>query len=201
MFLRSVDALKTFRAVSGRPTLVRFLKIAKKNTNPGAKRIWPTGPASKYQKIPIRTEYQPRSSEPPIPVSVFIVPNNSTAYTRWPTLRNFRPTLQPRAWRTVKHGGEKLSTVGEQTMCLPYLYHDLGIMIYEGPDKNQTEIMANILSRVVGHEGRLQPRDWTLPALIKVPFEKWNVYRMPVDQKTHIDRNKSVREDPRLKRS
>lgn len=200
MFLRSVDALKTSRAVSGRPTLVRFLKIAKK-TNPGAKRLWPTGPAMKYQKIPIRNEYQPRSSELPIPVSVFIVPNNSTAYTRWPTLLHFRPTLQPRAWRTVKHGGKKVSTVGEQIMCLPYLYHDLGIMIYEGPDKNQTEIMANILSRVVGHEGRMQPRDWTLPALIKVPFEKWNVYRMPVDRETHIDRDKSVREDPRLKRS
>lgn len=130
-----------------------------------------------------------------------MVPNNSEAYTRWPTLQYFRPTLQPRAWRTVKHGGKGVSTVREWIMCLPYLYHDLGIMIYEGPDKNQTEIMANILSRVVGHEGRLQPRDWTLPALIKVPYKKWNVYRMPVDRKTHIDDDKSVREDPRLKRS
>lgn len=82
-------------------------------------------------------------------------------------------------------------------MCLPYLYHDLGVMIYEGPDENQTEIMANIINRVVGHEGRLQYRDWTLPAFVKVPFEKWNVYRMPVDQQAHLERkNHSVREDP-----
>lgn len=196
MFLRSVDALKTFRAVSGRPSLTRFLKTAKK-TNPGAERVWPTGPAQKWQKIPIRSEYQPCPSEFPIPVSVFVVPNNSTAYIRWPTLKFFQPTLQPRAWKTVKHGGEKPITLGEQIMCLPYLYHDLGVMIYEGPDENQTEIMANIINRVVGHEGRLQYRDWTLPAFVKVPFEKWNVYRMPVDQQAHLERkNHSVREDP-----
>ncbi|KAM0205407.1 hypothetical protein ACHAQI_009129 [Fusarium lateritium] len=167
MFPRSVDALKTARAVSGRPSLLRFLQTAKKKTNPGAERVWPTGPAMKDEKIPIRTKYQPSPSEFPIPVSVFMVPNNSTAYIRWPKLKYFRPTLQPRAWKTIRPGGDKPITHGEQIMCLPYVYHDLGIMIYEGPDKDQTETIANTIKRVVGHEGRLQYRDWTLPAFVK----------------------------------
>ncbi|KAF5663198.1 hypothetical protein FHETE_7578 [Fusarium heterosporum] len=91
--------------------------------------------------------------------------------------------MQPRPSGTIRPGEKKPLPLGKQTMCLPYLYHDLGVMIFEGADKNQIAIMADVINKIVGHEPRLQHLDWTLPTPDRKKFKKWSVYRMPVDEK------------------
>ncbi|KAF4991429.1 hypothetical protein FGRMN_7832 [Fusarium graminum] len=91
--------------------------------------------------------------------------------------------MQPRPSGTIRPGEKKPLPLGKQTMCLPYLYHDLGVMIFEGADRNQIAIMADVITKVVGHEPRLQHLDWTLPTPDRKKFKKWSVYRMPIDEK------------------
>ncbi|KAG7434168.1 hypothetical protein Forpi1262_v005207 [Fusarium oxysporum f. sp. raphani] len=101
------------------------------------------------------------------------IPNASTAYERWPTLKNFKPALQPRTCGTIRPGagpggGATVDTYMELS-CLPYLYNDLGVMIFEGPHC-------------------VQDRDWTTgKAYYEVNYSKWNVYRIKLDPGKHVE--------------
>lgn len=71
---------------------------------------------------------------------------------------------------------------------LPYLYNDLGVLIFEGPQWEQVRIMSNILQSVECEECRLPKRDWTTgSALFEVKYDKWNVYRIKLNPRKHIE--------------
>ncbi|KAI7760656.1 hypothetical protein LZL87_007868 [Fusarium oxysporum] len=101
------------------------------------------------------------------------IPNASAAYEGWPTLKNFKPALQSRTSGTIRHGagpggGATVDTYMEIS-CLPCLYNDLGVMIFEGPHW-------------------VQDRYWTTgKAYYKVNYYKWNVYRIKLDPNKHIE--------------
>ncbi|GKU03194.1 hypothetical protein FLAG1_05659 [Fusarium langsethiae] len=194
MLPKRLGALHILKPLSKGPSLVRFKNYKADITQDR----WPAGltpearPYSGTWKHPDRNYY--------VPFTIYNVPNNSEAYVRWPTLKNFRPTLNPRAWRTVKPGGSnaaKLDTVSpgptrdaraeKQLALMPYMYHDLGVLIYEGPTEKQLKTIGHMLKRLVKHEGRLQARAWNA-TLKKVHFDKWNVYRLSVDERNHIDK-------------
>ncbi|KAF5965634.1 hypothetical protein FBULB1_12099 [Fusarium bulbicola] len=69
------------------------------------------------------------------------IPNTSTAFSQWPTLNNFKPALQPRANGTIPPGASSgvQATVDTdlEMAILPYLYNDLGVLIFEGPQWEQ----------------------------------------------------------------
>ncbi|KAF4344350.1 hypothetical protein FBEOM_1744 [Fusarium beomiforme] len=134
---------------------------------------------------------RPLAIDPSTVYTLIQVPNNSTAYVRWPTLANFKSTFQPRACKTIPYGGDREDkpSLAEVLMCLPYMYHDLGVMVFDGPDKNQIQIMGYILQQMARHEGRLQHRDWESPGELKLRYNKWNVYRIRIDPKKHLDSN------------
>ncbi|KAF5631803.1 hypothetical protein F52700_6725 [Fusarium sp. NRRL 52700] len=114
------------------------------------------------------------------------IPNTSTAFSHWPTLNNFKPALQPRASGTVPPGasnGVQATVDTDMEMAiLPYLYNDLGVLIFEGAKWEQVKIMSNILQSVECEECRLPKRDWTTDnTLFEVNYDKWNVYRVKLN--------------------
>ncbi|KAF5661062.1 hypothetical protein FCIRC_11988 [Fusarium circinatum] len=131
------------------------------------------------------------------------IPNTSTAFSQWPTLNNFKPALQPRANGTIPPGasnGVQATVDTDMEMAiLPYLYNDLGVLIFEGPQWEQVRIMSNILQSVECEECRLPKRDWTTDnTLSEVNYDKWNVYRLKLDPYKHI---KTTFQGRRKKRS
>ncbi|RGP78472.1 hypothetical protein FLONG3_3384 [Fusarium longipes] len=97
------------------------------------------------------------------------------------------PALNPRAYKTVKPGGEYKIQAEDQLALMPYMYHDLGVLVFEGPTKEQSQIIGDILQKIVKDEGRLQSREWNRPYSTKACYDKWNVYRLSVDERLHID--------------
>ncbi|KAM0422275.1 hypothetical protein ACHAPD_000720 [Fusarium lateritium] len=70
---------------------------------------------------------------------------------------------------------------------MPYMYNDLGVLVYDGPTEKQLQTIGYMLKRIVKHEGRLQIRAWHATEK-KVRFDKWNVYRLSVNERDHLDR-------------
>jgi hypothetical protein len=175
MSKRKLGGLGIPKSLSKGPNLVR--------SKP--ERPWPTG--NSPEASPIREIWQHPGRDFSVPITIYNVPNNSTAYERWPTLKRFMPGLNPRAFRTVKPGGDYDVSVDAQLALMPYMYHDLGVMVYDGPDEEQLQTIGDILQKVTKHEGKLQNREWGLSRYANVRYDKWNVYRLPVDERLHID--------------
>ncbi|KAF4451142.1 hypothetical protein F53441_5841 [Fusarium austroafricanum] len=135
------------------------------------------------------------SEDPPVPFTIIKVPNNSPAYVYWNTLTKFKSTFQPRA-STIQHGEKGNPGPGEMIALLPYLYNDLGVMIFDGPDEAQIRDIGDVLKQMVGHDPRLQLQDWSKRRSEPLRFSDWNVYRLQLDEKTHITSRRGVRKDP-----
>jgi hypothetical protein len=194
MLLRGHNALRSSRALFRPPSLVRCffnksdtsnirIPQPKKAKERRATRPWPSGRTG-----PGRSAARPiHRRDPGTTYTTVKIPNNSTAYIRWPTLKNFRSALQPRAYKTISIGGDETVDHYKELACFPYLYNDLGVMIFEGPDKNQVQIMGNIIRSVEREEGRLQDIDWATGNTYTVRYNKWNVYRIKLDPKKHVE--------------
>lgn len=137
--------------------------------------------------MPIHGTWRHKDKNYTIPITIHNVPNDSDAYTMWPRLKAFMPALHPRARNTVNPGGGRGASVATQLSLMPYMYNDLGVMVYEGPNAAQVQRIGDILKYIVRHESRVQHREWNVPVHKKVLYDKWNVYRLQVDAKTHID--------------
>ncbi|KAH7226735.1 hypothetical protein BKA60DRAFT_187261 [Fusarium oxysporum] len=198
MLVRGHNALRSSRALFGLPSLVRYRGKIKEEPEPEQKekqkpkerqttRPWPSGLQELGAKLA-----RPIPADPSSTFTMVNIPNASTAYERWPTLKNFKPALQPRTCGTIRPGagpggGATVDTYMELS-CLPYLYNDLGVMIFEGPHCVQVKIMSNILRSVECEECRLQDRDWTTgKAYYEVNYSKWNVYRIKLDPAKHVE--------------
>lgn len=70
---------------------------------------------------------------------------------------------------------------------MPYMYSDLGVMVFEGLDENQVKVVGDLLNRIVKHEGRLQYCTWADDRDGKISYDKWSIFRLPVNPVTHID--------------
>ncbi|KAG8676187.1 hypothetical protein FPOAC2_02278 [Fusarium poae] len=175
------------------PSLVRF-KNYKEDL---AEDRWPTGLTPEAR--PFRSTWTHPNKNYSVPFTVYNVPNNSEAFIRWPTLKKFMPALNPRAWRTIKaggsvgskvetaqHGSARDARVEKQLALMPYMYNDLGVLVYEGPTEKQLQTIGHILKKLVKHEGRLNIRAWNSTEK-KVRFDKWNVYRLSVNESDHLD--------------
>ncbi|KAM0230165.1 hypothetical protein ACHAPO_009532 [Fusarium lateritium] len=194
MLPNRIGSLHILKPLSKGPSLVRF----KNYKGDLAEDRWPTGLTPEAR--PFRSTWRHPDKNYSVPFTVYNVPNNSEAFVRWPTLRDFKPALNPRAWRTVKPGGSvgsKIETVKpgstrdarleKQLALMPYMYNDLGVLVYDGPTEKQLQTIGYILKRIVKHEGRLQIRAWHATEK-KVRFDKWNVYRLSVNERDHLDR-------------
>ncbi|RKK88900.1 hypothetical protein BFJ68_g5158 [Fusarium oxysporum] len=198
MLVRGHNALRSSRALFRLPSLVRYRCEIKEGPEPEQKqkqkpkerrttRPWPSG----LQELGAESA-RPIPADPSSTFTMVNIPNASTAYERWPTLKNFRPALQPRTCGTIRPGagpgGGATVDAYMELSCLPYLYNDLGVMIFEGPHCVQVKIMSNILRSVECEECRLQDRDWTTAkAYYEVNYSKWNVYRIKLDPSKHVE--------------
>ncbi|RFN49972.1 hypothetical protein FIE12Z_5770 [Fusarium flagelliforme] len=176
---RSIGVLRGVKPVPRSPTLVRS-----KSNIPKKERRWPTGNAARK---PITDFWKHEDKKYLVPITVYNIPNNSPVYTKWPKLKEFRPALNPRAYGTVKSGGSRDARPEEVIQLMPYMYSDLGVMVFEGLDESQVKIVGDLLNRIVKHEGRLQYCTWADDRDKKVFYDKWSIYRLPVNPVTHID--------------
>ena len=174
---RSIGVLKNLKPGPRSPTL-----RSKKTRIPKKERRWPTGKAA---STPIKDFWKHEDKKYVVPITVYNVPNNSTVFTKWPKLKEFRPALNPRAHRTVKLDGKERPE--DIIPLMPYMYSDLGVMVFEGLDENQVKVVGNLLTRIVKHEGRLQYCTWADDRDKMITYDKWNIYRLPVNPIAHID--------------
>ncbi|KAJ4130127.1 hypothetical protein NW768_007109 [Fusarium equiseti] len=175
---RSIGALKGLKPVPRYPTVVRS-----KGNVPNKERRWPTGNESRK---PITDFWKHEDKKHLVPITIYNVPNNSPVYTKWPKLREFRPALNPRAHGTINFGGRHDERQEDVIPLMPYMYSDLGVLVFDGLDENQVKIVGDLLNRIVKHEGRLQYRTWADNG-DKISYDKWSIYRLPVNPLTHID--------------
>lgn len=193
MLPKGSGALKALKPLSKGSSLSRFKDY--KAENPEGR--WPTGLTPEAR--PFRSSWWHADKNYSVPYTIYNVPNNSEAYFKWPTLKKFMPSLNPRPWRSIKAGGsvgDRLETVvpgptrdarlERQHALMGYMYNDLGVLVYDGPTEAQLQKIGDVLEEIVRHEGRLQIRAWH-SSTKKVRFDKWNVYRLSVDESRHID--------------
>ncbi|KAG5743051.1 hypothetical protein H9Q72_001939 [Fusarium xylarioides] len=150
-------------------------------------RPWPSG-----LTVPGARAVRRLPADPSAKYTIIKIPNASTAFSSWPTLNKFKSALQPRTSGTIPPGasaGVQATVDTDMEMAiLPYLYNDLGVLIFEGPQWEQVRIMANILQSVECEECRLPKRDWTTGnASFEVNYDKWNVYRIKLNQWKHTE--------------
>ncbi|KAF5555442.1 hypothetical protein FPHYL_8231 [Fusarium phyllophilum] len=169
--------------IEDEPASKRMQKPKGKRTT----RPWPCG-----LTVPGAKAARSIAADPSANYTIMKIPNASTAFSSWPTLNKFKPALQPRPSGTIPPGASAgvQATVDTDTdmemAILPYLYNDLGVLIFEGPQWEQVRIMANILQSVECEECRLPKRDWTTGnASFEVNYDKWNVYRIKLNQWKH----------------
>lgn len=142
--------------------------------------------------VPGARSARPIPADPSAKYTIIKIPNTSAAFSSWPTLNKFKPALQPRASGTIppgaKSGVQATADTDMEMAILPYLYNDLGVLIFEGPQWEQVRIMANILQSVECEECRLPKRDWTTGnASFEVKYDKWNVYRIKLNARKHTE--------------
>ncbi|KAF5663773.1 hypothetical protein FDENT_13080 [Fusarium denticulatum] len=186
MPVRASNALRGPRALFRPPSYARYGNMIKEEPEqmqtqkPKGKRTtrpWPSG-----LLVPGARSARPIPADPSAKYTIIKIPNTSIAFSSWPTLNKFKPALQPRTRGTIPPGaisGIQASVDPDMEMAiLPYLYNDLGVLIFEGPQWEQVRIMANILQSVECEECRLPKRDWTTGnASFEVKYDKWNVKR------------------------
>ncbi|KAF5580017.1 hypothetical protein FPCIR_10847 [Fusarium pseudocircinatum] len=196
MPVRASNALRGSRALLRPPSYARYGNMIKEEPEqiqmqkPKGKqttRPWPSGLLA-----PEARSACPIPADPSAKYTIIKIPNASTAFSSWPTLNKFKPTLHPRTRGTIPPGassGIQASVDPDMEMAiLPYLYNDLGVLIFEGPQWEQVRIMANILQSVECEECRLPKRDWTTGnASFEVKYDKWNVYRIKLDARKHTE--------------
>ncbi|PNP85267.1 hypothetical protein FNYG_01496 [Fusarium nygamai] len=196
MLVRASNALRGPRALFRPPSYARYGNVIKEEPEqmqmqkPKGKRTtrpWPSG-----LQVPGPRAAHPIPADPSAKYTVIKIPNTSTAFSSWPTLNKFKPALQPRASRTIppgaKSGVQATVDTDMEMAILPYLYNDLGVLFFEGPQWEQVRIMANILQSVECEECRLPKRDWTTGnASFEVKYDKWNVYRIKLNARKHTE--------------
>ncbi|KAJ4263039.1 hypothetical protein NW762_006652 [Fusarium torreyae] len=114
----------------------------------------------------------------------------SPAFLKSPTLVRFLPTFQPRRFRSIRLGGN-MTNIEAYRLAMRNMYHDLGAMVFKGTDDSQTVEIGNLLAEVVKPQPRLQIHNMLQhapTATAWVEFDKWNVYRIPVEEK-HLDKS------------
>ncbi|KAI1049032.1 hypothetical protein LB506_004829 [Fusarium annulatum] len=194
MSVRASNALRGSRALFRPPSHAPYRTMIKEEPEQMQKpkgtrttRPWPSG-----VMLPAAKAARPIPADPSAKYTIIKIPNTSTAFSEWPTLNKFKPALQPRTSGTIPPGasaGVQASVDPDMEMAiLPYLYNDLGVLIFEGPQWEQVRIMSNILQSVECEECRLPKRDWaTGSALFEVKYDKWNVYRIKLNPRKHIE--------------
>ncbi|KAF5713977.1 hypothetical protein FMUND_7642 [Fusarium mundagurra] len=180
------NALRGSRALFRPPSCARSRDMIKEEPEPEqmqkpkgkrTTRPWPSG-----LQVPGARVAHPIPADPSAKYTIMKIPNTSTAFSSWPTLNKFKPALQPRTSGTIppgaKSGVQATVDTDMEMAILPYLYNDLGVLIFEGPQWEQVRIMANILQSVECEECRLPKRDWTTGnASSEVNYDKWNKKR------------------------
>ncbi|KAF5580867.1 hypothetical protein FPANT_9164 [Fusarium pseudoanthophilum] len=196
MSVRASNALRGPQALFRPPSYARYRNMIKEEPEqmqmqkPKGKRTtrpWPSG-----QPVPGARSARPIPADPSAKYTIIKIPNTSPAFSSWPTLNKFKPALQPRAKGTIppgaKAGVQATVDTDMEMAILPYLYNDLGVLIFEGPQWEQVRIMANILQSVECEECRLPKRDWTTGnASFEVKYDKWNVYRIKLNARKHTE--------------
>ncbi|KAF4960911.1 hypothetical protein FGADI_561 [Fusarium gaditjirri] len=199
MLVRGYNALRGSQALFRLPSLARYShkmkgeleqeQIQMAMEKPKKKQT--TRPWASGIRAPRPKAARPIPADPNSKCTVVKIPNASAAFQRWPTLYNFKPALQPRTVGTIRPGARSgvQATVDTsmELAILPYLYNDLGVLIFEGPDRAQVEIMSNILRSVECEECRLPERDWTTGGTsFEVNYDKWSVYRIKLNPSKHL---------------
>ncbi|KAG5769728.1 hypothetical protein H9Q73_013484 [Fusarium xylarioides] len=99
-------------------------------------RPWPSG-----LTVPGARAVRRLPADPSAKYTIIKIPNASTAFSSWPTLNKFKSALQPRTSGTIPPGasaGVQATVDTDMEMAiLPYLYNDLGVLIFEGPQWEQ----------------------------------------------------------------
>ncbi|KAF5721818.1 hypothetical protein FGLOB1_67 [Fusarium globosum] len=185
MSVRASNALRGSRALFGPPSHAPYRTMIKEEPEQMQKpkgtrttRPWPSG-----IMLPAAKAARPIPADPSAKYTIMKIPNTSTAFSEWPTLNKFKPALQPRTSGTIPPGasaGVQATVDPDMEMSiLPYLYNDLGVLIFEGPQWEQVRIMSNILQSVECEECRLPKKDWTTGSalfevnLTNMALEKW----------------------------
>ncbi|KAF5979938.1 hypothetical protein FCOIX_5066 [Fusarium coicis] len=196
MSVRASNALRGPRALFRPPSYARYGNTIKAEPEqmqmqkPKGKRT--TRPWPSALLAPGARSARPIPADPSAKYTIIKIPNTSAAFSSWPTLNKFKPALQPRASGTIppgaKSGVQATVNTDMEMAILPYLYNDLGVLIFEGPQWEQVRIMANILQSVECEECRLPKRDWTTGnASFEVTYDKWNVYRIELNARKHTE--------------
>ncbi|KAF5652289.1 hypothetical protein F25303_3416 [Fusarium sp. NRRL 25303] len=185
MSVRTLNALRGPRALLRPPSHAPYRTMIKEEPEqlqkPKGKRTtrpWPSG-----VMLPAAKATRPIPADPSAKYTIIKIPNTSTAFSEWPRLSKFKPALQPRTSGTIPPGasaGVQATVDPDMEMAiLPYLYNDLGVLIFEGPQWEQVRIMSNILQSVECEGCRLPKRDLTTGSalfevsLTNIALEKW----------------------------